>query len=393
MQNTRLDIGEDMNEKINHTNEVVESKGKSGTLYNRVYNEILKMIIEGQIKPNELLPSEGEIADKCGVSKMTSKLALNTLAEEKIIYRIPRRGSFLADVDLNKIRSMVDTNGTPINSASRINYLALIIPKIDSYCGNIVKEIIMAADDYNYQVIVKYSDGKSDKEEQILAELAKLSEIKGVILFPSDYNVCGVELLNYKICNYPIVIVDRVYKEIEFDSICHDHYQGAKDAVNYLIGKGHSKIGFISRSITNVTSREERYQGYVAGMMEGNKRIRNESVRTNDYMVMETLKEYLLENETLTAVLCADDYLAIYLYYATQELGKSIPEDISIIGFSDNEILNYIPKKMTTVRQPVNELCMLAVKGLIDKISNSNTTPKSIRISTEIIERDSVRQL
>ena len=106
-------MGETMKDMSRHTDEKKAGKGNtSDTLYNRVRNEILKLIIERQIGSNELLPSEGEIAELCGVSKMTSKLALNSLADEQIIYRIPRRGSFLADVDLNKIRSMVDISGT-----------------------------------------------------------------------------------------------------------------------------------------------------------------------------------------------------------------------------------------------------------------------------------------
>jgi DNA-binding LacI/PurR family transcriptional regulator len=388
-------VGETMKDMSRHADEKKAGKGSaSDTLYNKVRNEILKLIIERQIGSNELLPSEGEIAELCGVSKMTSKLALNSLADEQIIYRIPRRGSFLADVDLNKIRSMVDVNGSSNYSSVKTNYLALIIPKLDSYCGNIVNEILKVAASYNYHVIVKYSDGISEKEEQILAEVAKVPEIKGVILFPGDNNTCGIELLNYKVRNYPIVIVDRVYKEIEFDSICHDHYQGAKDAVSYLIQKGHSKIGFISKCITNVTSREERYQGYMAGMMEASKRIRVESVQTSDNMVfVDVLKEYLLNNEGLTAVFCADDYIAVYLYYAAGELGKVIPQDLSIIGFTDNEILSYIPLKMTTVKQPVEELGIKAVEVLMDKIADSDTPPRTIRIKTEVIERDSVREI
>ena len=390
-----MDAGEMMKEKSGHDNEKRAGKGNaSDTLYNRVRNEILKMIIERRIGANELLPSEGEIAELCGVSKMTSKLALNLLAEEHIIYRIPRRGSFLADVDLNKIRSMVDIKSASNSSAIRTNYLALIIPKLDSYCGNIVREILKAAANYNYHVIVKYTDGISEKEEQILSEVSKVPEIKGVILFPGDNNTCGIELLNYKVRNYPVVIVDRVFKEIEFDSICHDHYQGAKDAVSYLIQKGHSKIGFISKSISNVTSREERYQGYMAGMMEASRRIRVESVQTSDNMVfVDDLKDYLIKNESLTAVFCADDYIAVYLYYAAQELGKEIPQDLSIMGFTDNEILSYIPLKMTTVKQPVEELGAMAVEVLMDKIADSNLSPRTIRIKTEIIERDSVKEI
>lgn len=385
-----------MNEISRQAVENKVSKGRvTNTLYNRVRNEILKMIIEKPIKTNELMPSEGKIAEKCGVSKMTSKLALNSLAEENIIYRIPRRGSFLAEVDLNKIRSMVDIDNVMNNTVlGSSNYLALVIPKLDYYCGNIVREILMAAADHNYHVIVKYTDGVSEREEQILSEIARVSEIRGVILFPGDNNTCGIELLNYKVRNYPIVIIDRVYKEIDFDSICHDNFQGAKDAVSYLIQKGHTRIGFISKSISNVSSREERYQGYVTGMMEGNRRIRGESVLTSDHIVFtENLKEYLINNENLTAVFCADDYIAVYVYYAAKSLGKRIPEDLSIIGFTDNEILQFTPIKLTTVKQPVEEMGTLAVEVLLAKIADSKTPTRTIRIKTEIVERDSVNDL
>jgi GntR family transcriptional regulator, arabinose operon transcriptional repressor len=397
ISNTRINAGDVMKDKGRDTDENKVGRGNTqDTLYNKVRNEILKMIIERQIGSNELLPSEGEIAELCGVSKMTSKLALNSLAEEHIIYRIPRRGSFLAEVDLNKIRSMVDSSSSSISnfSTSKANYLALVIPKLDSYCGNIVSEILKAATKYNYHVIMKYSDGISEKEEQILSEISKVPEIKGVILFPGDNNTCGIELLSYKVHNYPLVIVDRVFKEIEFDSICHDNFQGAKDAVNYLIQKGHSKIGFISKSISNVTSREERYQGYMSAMMEAGKRIRIESVQTSDNMVyVDALKDYLRNNEGMTAVFCSDDYIAIYLYYAAEELGLGIPKDLSIVGFTDNEILSYLPLKMTTVKQPVEELGIQAVEVLMDKIADSNRPPKTVRIKTEVIERESVKDL
>ena len=289
---------------------------------------------------------------------------------------------------------MVDIKSISNGSAVRTNYFALVIPKLDSYCGGIVREILKAAAAYNYHVVVKYTDGASENEEQILAEISKVPEIKGVVLFPGDNNTCGIELLNYKVRNYPIVMVDRVFKEIEFDSIYHDHYQGAKDAVRYLIQKGHSKIGFISKSISNVTSREERYQGYMAGMMEASKRIRNESVQIGDNMILvDALKDYLNKNESLTAVFCADDYIAVNLYYAAKELGKNIPEDLSIIGFTDNEILSYIPLKMTTVKQPVEELCVRALEVLMDKIADSNTPPRTIKIKTEIVERASVKEI
>ena len=93
------------------------NRGKFDTLYNWIYNELLKMILAGQ------LPSEAEIAERFGVSRMTSKMALNALADENIVYRVARKGSFLAEVDLNRIRNMVDCKGVVGGSVNNLNVI------------------------------------------------------------------------------------------------------------------------------------------------------------------------------------------------------------------------------------------------------------------------------
>ena len=327
---------------------------------------------------------------------MTSKMALNALAEENIIYRVARKGSFLAEVDLNRIRNMVDSKGVVGGSTSNLNYFALVIPKLDSYCGSIVKEIVALAETYGYQILLKCTDGENETENRVLGELANMPEVKGVILFPSDYNHCGRELLNYKIQNYPIVILDRFYKEIEFDIVCHDHFQGTYDAVNQLIAKGHSAIGFVSRTISQITSREERYQGFVAAMMEHSKRIRGERVRFTDEDVdhiVDVLKEYLQQNESLTAVLCADNFLTVHLNYALQELGIVPNKDLTIVGYSDGEPLNYLSTKMALIQQPVKEMCRVAFQKLMKKIDDGNAEANVVKIKMELCGAENIAQI
>ena len=363
------------------------------TLYNRVRNEILKIIIEKNIKPNELLPSEGDLAELCGVSKMTSKLALNSLVKEGLVYRIPRRGSFLNDVDTNLIRSIIDGKKNS-NINIHTNFIALVIPSLDSYTSDIVRAIEKEAKNKNFNVVIKFSNDNSETEQQVLLEISKISEIKGVILFPNNSNICGVELLNFKVKNYPIVIIDRIFKEIMFDSISHDHFQGAKDAVNYLIERGHSEIGFISWGISNVTSREERYNGYINAMMESSKLIRNEYVYFLDDNINEDeLSQYLIRNKNVTAVFCGDDYIAASLYYAAMNLKKNVPTDLSIIGFTGNKILNFLPMKITTIMQPVEQLSSKAISILLNKIININAEAELVKIKTEIIEGSSVANI
>jgi DNA-binding LacI/PurR family transcriptional regulator len=125
--------------------------------------------------------------------------------------------------------------------------------------------------------------------------------------------------------------------------------------------------------------------------MESNKRVKSEYVQIDDESISsEALRTYLTINDAITAVFCADDYIATNMYYAAEGLGKKIPKDLSIIGFTDNKILEFLPLKMTTVRQPVEELCTKAVEILINKITDSDASTQTIKIKTEVIERSSV---
>lgn len=365
----------------------------SDTKTDRVKRELMKMLIEKRYSPSEMLPSEGMIAEMYGVSRMTSKLALNALVEEGIIYRVPRRGSFLKDVDMTIISSFLEENEVK-DERGNMQFIALVLPRIDFYTGQIITELSQIAGEGNYEVIVKVSGGTVEEEEKILREISFITAIRGVVFFPGDKNVCGNELLHYKLRNYPIVMVDRVYKEIEFDSVYHDHYQGARKMVNYLIGKGHKKIGFISNDISEVTSRQERYKGYVNAMSENNIPIENKYMMIrkpqetrNDFI------EYLKQNAELTAVFCGDDYLAIQLYAAAKELGISIPEKLSVTGFTDNAILEYLEIEMTTIRQPERPLMKEAFRIIMEKVQMKDEQVKHIMIPTELIERKSVRDL
>lgn len=364
------------------------------TKTDRVKRELLRMFLEKKYHPHEMLPSEGTLADLFGVSRMTSKLALNALAEEGVIYRVPRQGSFLKDVDENVIKAMFEEESPVQAEFGGVKLIALVLPRIDFYTGQIITELLQVAEEAEYEVIVKVSKGNFEEEEKILREIAGIPSIKGVVFFPGDKNVCGNELLHYKLRGYPIVMVDRVYKEIEFDSVYHDHYQGAKKLLNYLVGKGHRNIGFVSDDISEVSSRDERYKGYVSAMAENNLPIEKDYVMIKNSAAADMdFVDYLKKNKDLTAVFCGDDYLAIQIYSAAKELGISIPDKLSVTGFTDNAILDYLDIKLTTMRQPVRPLMEEAFRIITEKINTIGEPVKHIKIPTELIERKSVYDL
>lgn len=373
---------------------------RSGKLFEQMKEQVIGIILERGLKPHDPIPSEGELASRFGVSRMTGKLALQALQEEGIVYRLPRRGTFLADVDPDELRQLARQSGEDNLSGRSGNYIALIVPGIDDYIGKMMTSIEQAAKREGIHMIVKVAKDET-AEAEVVRTLSNQNEISGILLFPVDRKICGDHLLRLKLQKYPIVILDRQFNEIDFDSVSHDHYKGAYEMTSYLLGLGHREIGFVTNHMHRVKSREERYQGYLDALMAGKVDIQTdrilfleEDVKTGEGTDgnpadKSLLQSYLASSRKLTAVFCTDDYLAMSVMGTALKLGLRVPEELSIAGFSNHSVLEYAPVSMTTVAQPMEQFGEWAVRLLLNRLMNPDAKPSIKRLETIGILRDS----
>ncbi|MEK3888258.1 GntR family transcriptional regulator [Bacillus sp. FSL K6-3431] len=366
------------------------------TLYMEVKGKILQFIKENNFQAHDVLPSEAELAEKYGVSRMTCKLALQQLVDEGVVYRLPRRGTFVAEY--------ADTKFDITQQKKRSQRLGLVVPHIDEYVSQIITSIVHEAEKNGYEVLLKISDNQENKENLILSELSHEYHVDGIILFPSDRKECGDGLLRLKLDKFPVVILDREFREIQIDSVYHDHFQGTYNITKYLIEQGHRQIGYISHNIEIATSREERFRGFIQCMLDHNisfqyqRKLTNvEWAHGNDSgsvkVLLPNIEQYLKNNRQLTAVLCMDDYLAAYVVHAARRIGLQVPDDLSITGFLDINVTQFLPVSLTTMRQPTNELGEEAVRLLLRRMDNTDIDIQHIQIPTELVIRDSVRNI
>ena len=379
---------------------------KKPFLYETVKNDILAMIRSRGMKAHDALPSEGAIAQTYHVSKMTGKLAVKSLEEDGIVYRVDRRGSFLAEEFESRLPQIAPGSRTRQDKAARQLSVALIVPVFDFYVGDIIASIQAEAEKRSIRVFLHMSDEDPAKEDQLLSELSHLPYIQGIILFPTSRADLSVELLSLKLVQYPLVLVDRTFETLAFDSVRHTHYQGAHDMTAHMIEKGHRDIGFVSGPLATSRSREQRYQGYLHALMEYGAQVKKAHIHfvdgdihsthgchVLDSPVLPVLREYLSANRQITAVFCADDYVALELYYAAVSAGIHVPEDLSIAGFSDNRILRFAPIRLSTVRQPTETVGPIALDLLTQRITYPAHKHAEIVIKTQIVDRESILNL
>lgn len=376
----------------------------SNLLYLQMAEEIMEIIRERNIQPHEPVPSEGELARQFGVSRMTSKLALNQLAEQGIVYRLPRRGTFLAksaavdrqDHPAGKSRSFAAVPPPPEQSIRKI---AIVLPHMSDYTSRILTSVDREARKHGCEIMFRMSCGRED-EDQCLSELAA-GGIDGIILFPQGRKTCSDQVLKLKLDKFPLVIIDRIFREIQIDCVHHDHFKGSYMMARYLIDKGHRHIGYITTPSSGVTSLEDRYQGYIQALLDHGIAVNHSQllIRSEECDLMQLKKllpeqvDFLRNNPRMTAVMCGDDHIAGSAMYTALQLGISVPDQLSVVGFSDQYLSPLLPVPMTTVRQPTTQLAQSAFHLLMKRMNNSMEKQLTIKIETTITERESVKSL
>jgi len=195
---------------------------------------------------------------------------------------------------------------------------------------------------------------------------------------------------------FPTVLVDNYLRSPIMDSIVSDNFNGAIEAVRYLIKMGHKKIGYAGGPNSH-PSFNERYKAYKLELMENNLEINDSFIKiTDDFsqeMGKELAKKFLQEDKLPTAVFAANDATAIGLMQTFKKYGLDIPGDISIIGFDNIQLTAFTTPKITTISIDKEAMGQEAARKLFDRIQNPEKKSTKSVISTELIERESVSEI
>lgn len=183
-----------------------------------------------------------------------------------------------------------------------------------------------------------------------------------------------------------IVAIDRNPTLFEIDEIVCDGRKAAEKAIDYLIGKGHTKIGYIGDC-----SYEARYVGYCNILIKNRIPINYSyifpTLQTKDtgYAAMKKL----LEHQDIEAVLCANDITAIGALHAYGEFKKNNNRKVDIISIDNIEEAEKVTPLLTTIQVPGKDMGKMAVKILLDRITKGHSENIRVEFPTKLIRRES----
>lgn len=169
------------------------------------------------------------------------------------------------------------------------------------------------------------------------------------------------------------------------------NWAGMRDVTRHMIELGHTRIGFIGGE-ADVPVAQDRLEGYTAALRQGGLEVDPALIMHGDFLVGggERGAEALLGlAEPPTAIVAASDLTAMGVYNVAHRHGLSIPGDLSVSGFDDTVLCEYLSPPLTTVRQPISQMADQAVR-LLDDMSRAPGGPHPrIELSTVLIERGS----
>lgn len=358
-------------------------------LYMIILEDLKEKIRSGEYSPDQQLPTEVELAEKSGVSRITSKRALIELEREGLIYRKRGSGSYVKRQEGSTGADMGVVNSNPI--------ISMILP----YMATSEMDYIKGASDYldskGYYLSIHNSNWSKEKEKELLIQVPKNGP-SGIILYPIS-TISNIDLINAIYWNdYPIVTIDQYFEGLPITSIVSDNFEGGYMSAKKLIDLGHERIAFVSSiSIEFRSSVRDRYQGYCKALKDHKIAIDLDIVVTDFYRDVDELNSKTfykamitnLLQSRVTAVQVEHDHLAVDLLKNALEMGIQVPGQLSIVGFDDHMISQHVEVPLTTVAQEYNEIGRKAAELIVKKIERTDTEHHKIKVPVRWVERQS----
>ncbi|MGC4941620.1 GntR family transcriptional regulator [Kribbella sp. DT2] len=242
-------------------------------LYERISEYVLEEIRSGALGPGDRVASEMELAAQFGVSRITSKRALEVLREAGLIERVRGKGSFvvqeLPDLDgvTTPLRGRIAA--APAQARRRPGTIGLIVPDVsEAYGLELLRAIEERCADHGVHLLVRRTRGRQADEEKAVDTFVASGEVDGMIVFPVHGDFYNASLLRQVLDGYPIVLVDRHLSGIPVSAVHTDNVAAARALTERLLDRGHRHIAFVSPPPQNTSSIEERLKGFRAAFTE-----------------------------------------------------------------------------------------------------------------------------
>ncbi|MCM1387384.1 MAG: LacI family transcriptional regulator [Bacillus sp. (in: Bacteria)] len=337
-----------------------------------------------------------DIAKQCGVGVSTVSRAINNHPDIN-----PKTRRMIMDV-------IAQTGFIPNNSARNLKRtdakcIAVLVKGIaNPFFGSMIQIIEEEAQKNKYALVLRHVEAYEDEVDVALA-LVKEQRLRGIIFLGGAFYHAEEKLAKLTV---PFVFstigakASEAADGISYSNIAVDDRVESQKMTEYLLQLGHRRIAIITEGSEKPSVGQLRLEGYKDALKEHYLTIDDGLI----WYVQEDIEHYSMENGYLTtkrmldsgtevtAVYATADLLAVGACRAILEAGKRIPEDISVAGYDGISLGEYYNPKLTTMKQPAEDMAKKTIQLLLDVIDGKKEHQQII-FDAKLVERESAKKL
>lgn len=356
---------------------------------NVIFTALKERILNGSWKVGDQIPTEFDLATEFGCSRGTIGRAIAQLVHEGLVERRTRAGTRV-------IRN------TQARDAAAIDFdaYAFIHPS-QQHEGvwRTASGFQLAAHQTQSRTLMLSTGTDFRKEAEIIGRLAEF-DVKGAVLFPVILSPQDLAFYTQMIlaCRFPVVLVELNIAGIGRPAVVADGLHAGYTMTQYLLKQGLKKVGFLANYAWAPIVRE-KYLGYRQAMEDAGLSVTESLVHLDPTMnpsfdnplrePTEIARAYLKNHPDLEGVVCSNDFLALGVIHAAQELGLRVPQDLKVTGIDDNALTRSGAIGVTTYRVPYETIGEKAFLTLHSMISGKPQSSMETQSRGELVIRQS----
>lgn len=253
------------------------------------------------------------------------------------------------------------------------------------YTATLLHGMVAAGRDQGADIVVRFGSGPAAPAPERALPLGCI----GIVAI--TYGMRSIGLLEVR-PDLPVVVVDPSEPQpADWMTIAGTNWAGAKAATEHLIGLGHRRIGWVGGPVESEAS-SDRLHGYRAALQSAGIPL-DESIETNGEFTVEfgrsAAPQLLGLPNRPTALVAANDEIAIGVIEAARSLGLNVPDDLSVTGYDGIPQASWTTPRLTTVRQPLADMGRMAVRMILETSRGNPPESRHIQLVTHLLVHES----
>lgn len=326
------------------------------------------------------MPTLKDVAKQAGVTVTTVSRVLNN------------RGA-ISEKTASRVWQAMKEIGYQPNEAARSlsgkssNIIGVIIPNASNpYFASVVNQIEQYAYSQGFKIILCNSNHEKNKEKEYFSML-RSNKVAGIIVASRTQ-----DLSEFADPAFPVVSLERMMSN-QFSAVACDNYQGGVLATEHLIECGCKNLVHIGGVVNLAMPADDRCMGFTDVCKAHNVQHHvvstlEQHFRSMDYT--EIVENILREDPSVDGIFASSDIIAAAVLHVCYLRGIRVPDQIQLVGFDDTPLASLLTPQLTTIHQPIDQLCRLSVDTIIAQ-RNGNDVPSRTILNVKLIQRETTR--